>query len=146
MKPAKIPRLLQNAAVELRQRMRETMAGSSVGVALDGWTNFRHSKTFNFVIIWNGQTAFFLELCPPPFFFFGKSAAVVSAATIGIIDNIEKELGVTVCSPIADNEKALKGMSKEMVQWTWSINRFNRFNRFNCFLLQVLRGYMIYDD
>ena len=40
-------------------------------------------------------------------FFCGKSAAVVLAATIGVIDNIEKELGVTECSLIADNENAI---------------------------------------
>ena len=101
-----LPLIISEMAIELKQRMKEEMQGSTVTLALDGWTNFRHRKCFNFLLLWKG-TAVFWKTVPS---IFGKSADVMTDITKRIIGEVEAELKVTVVACVADNENANKGM------------------------------------
>ena len=42
-----LPSVISELASELKGTIKREMMGSNVGLALDGWTNWRHRKTFN---------------------------------------------------------------------------------------------------
>ena len=113
----KIPEIVLAISTDLRQKIQAAVGGSTVALALDGWTNWRHVKTFNFVIIWNSQAIFW---CSVPSF-FGKSSAVLTNMMRTVIEDVESTLQVEVCSVVADNENANKGLFKALKQWRPSL-------------------------
>ena len=88
---------------------------STVTLALDGWTDFRHLKTFNFVLLWNRIPVFWK---PVPFV-FGKSANAMTHIVMEIIAEVETVLCVTVVAIVANNENTNKGLFSQ----TWQLAR-----------------------
>jgi hypothetical protein len=73
-------------ALKLETRIAAKVKGSVVALALDGWTKWNHTKTINFLMIWNG-VAIFWKTIPT---FYGKSARNMMSLVKVAIEHIEK--------------------------------------------------------
>ena len=96
-------------------------------MAIDGWTNLRHKKCMNIVILIHG-CAIFWRTIPLK---FGKFAAIVAALLQKAILEMEglasvvsfalfaftEMIQVKVVSVVADNENANRGLFKLLVEW-----------------------------
>ena len=77
----KLPSVIMQIASELKTAVKQQVTGSMVGLAVDGWTDWRHRKTINFVVLWK-QTAIFWSSVPS---IFGKSAPVLSNSPAALL-------------------------------------------------------------
>ena len=114
----KLPSIILEMAEELRVSIKRNIEGSDVSLAIDGWTNWRHRKVFNFVILWKG-TAIFWKSVPS---IFGKASNIMFELFKAVVANLELTLNVYVIALVADNENANKGLFKLIEQWrTWIV-------------------------
>ena len=70
---AEVPRAMFALRNEVLANLMATVQGSSVSLALDGWTSWRHKKMMNIVLFLNSQAVFWRTLPLA----FGKAAKVV---------------------------------------------------------------------
>ena len=108
-----LPPAILELQLQLKASIRQAVSGSVVGVAVDGWTNWRHRKTLNFVMLWK-QKAIFLKSVPS---IFGKSAQVMLDLTKSVVEKAEKEFNVKVAAVVADNENANRALFTKLKEW-----------------------------
>ena len=92
--------------------MKQKIRGSIVALA-DGWTNWRHEKTMNFVIILSGVAIFWNTILSK----YGKAAKTLFGLPKIAVSAIEKKYEVQVCSLVAENEICNKALFLPMNQW-----------------------------
>lgn len=97
----------------LLSEIQVKLCGATIAIALDGWTNSRHSKMINYLIIHNGRAIFWRSIPSR----FGKSAPVMFYLTKKAVLEMERVLKVVVMSLVADNENANKSLFSLLEDW-----------------------------
>ena len=89
----KLPGIVAAIALDVKNRVKQALKRSNVCLAVDGWTSWRHMKTFNFELLWNGPAVFW-KAVPSV---FGKSLEVMFEF---LSVEVEDQLKVTRLAPI----------------------------------------------
>ena len=93
--------------------MKARLVGADVTLILDGWTNCRHAKMLNLLIL-QGTWSFFWKTTPLK---YGKAAAIMIEVVKIAVREYEQELGVTTVGVVADNESANKALFGLIRAW-----------------------------
>jgi hypothetical protein len=87
-----LPRTIVGLAQQLDEKIAVKVRGAMVGLALDGWTKWNHTKTVNFVMIWNGTAVFWKTVESR----YGKSASTMFSLVKVAIEAIERKCALAL--------------------------------------------------
>jgi hypothetical protein len=88
-----LPGVITDLAHRLEDKVADRVRGATVGLAIDGWTKWNHTKTINFLMIWKGTAVFWKSVESR----YGKSANTLMHLTQIAIEELEKKCA---CSEI----------------------------------------------